>query len=307
MEGAGLPTSFLITFDHAFRDDAIDTALRVLLVLVLALAGVWLLQRIINPVIRVGIREQMAGEPEIEVAKRIETLSHVIYRTALIVVLIIVVVTLLPEFGVNPAPMIAGLGLVGLAVGFGAQNLVKDVINGVFILAENQYGKNDVVTVAGVTGLVEDISLRRTVLRDLDGTVHFIPHSQVGVASNWTKGFSRVNLNVAVAYESDLDRVIEVIDRVGKEMAEDAAFAGKIKDPPHVLRVDSFGESGIELKVVGDTAPIEQWAVMGELRLRLKKAFDAEGIAMPPSLRAMQVVTAAALARDEASRRPAGE
>lgn len=180
----------LITFDDGFRDDAIDTALRVLLVLVVAFVGVWLLQRVINPVIRVAIREQMGGEPEIEVSKRIETLSHVIYRTALVVVLLIVIVTTLPEFGVNVAPLIAGLGLAGLAVGFGAQNVVRDVINGVFILVENQYGKNDVVTIAGVTGLVEDINLRRTTLRDLDGTVHFVPHSQVEVASNWTKGFS---------------------------------------------------------------------------------------------------------------------
>jgi small conductance mechanosensitive channel len=166
------------------------------------------------------------------------------------------------------------------------------VINGVFILVENQYGKNDVVTIGGVTGLVEDINLRRTTLRDLDGTVHFVPHSQVEVASNWTKGYSRVNLDVAVTYESDLDRVIEVINGVGRELAADPAFAARIKEPPHVLRVDGFIDGGINLKVVGDTAPIEQWTVMGELRLRLKRAFDAEGIAMPSSVRALQMATA---------------
>ncbi|HEY7466940.1 MAG TPA: mechanosensitive ion channel family protein [Dehalococcoidia bacterium] len=301
-EGSALHLSLLITFDDNFRDDAIDAALRVLLVLAVALVGVWLLQRIIGPVIRVAIREQMAGEPEIEVAKRIETLTDVIYRTALVVVLLIVVVTTLPEFGINVAPLIAGLGLVGLAVGFGAQNLVKDVINGLFILVENQYGRNDVVTIAGVTGLVEDINLRRTTLRDLDGTVHFVPHSQVEVASNWTKGYSRVNLDVAVTYESDLDRVIEVINRVGRELAEDPAFAARIKQAPHVLRVDSFTDGGISLKVIGDTAPIEQWTVMGELRLRLKRAFDAEGIAMPSSLKALQMATAAAAAQPEQRR-----
>ncbi|HWC28890.1 MAG TPA: mechanosensitive ion channel family protein [Dehalococcoidia bacterium] len=290
----------LITFDDAFRDDAIDSTLRVLLVLVVAFVGVWLLQRLINPLIRVAIREQMSTEPEIEVTKRIETLSLVIYRTALVAVLLIVVVTTLPEFGINVAPMVAGLGLVGLAVGFGAQGLVKDIINGGFILIENQYGRNDVVTIAGVTGLVEDINLRRTILRDLDGTVHFVSHSQIGVASNWTKGFSRVNLNIAIAYEADIDRAIEVINRVGKELAEEEAFVEKIKVPPHVLRVDALSDTGIELKVVGDTAPIEQWTVMGELRLRLKKAFDAEGIVMPSAARAMQMATAAALAQDAA-------
>jgi small-conductance mechanosensitive channel len=279
----------------------------VLLVLVVALVGVWLLQRILNPVIRVAIREQMASQPQVEVTKRIETLSLVIYRTALVAVLLIVIVTILPEFGVNVAPMIAGLGLAGLAVGFGAQNLVRDVINGSFILIENQYGRNDVVTIGGVTGLVEDINLRRTVLRDLDGTVHFVPHSQVAVASNWTKGFSRVNLNVSVAYESDLERVIEVINRVGQEMAEDPAYTGKIMNPPHVLRVDGFGASGIDIKIIGDTAPIEQWQVMGDLRLRLKKAFDAEGIVIPYPQRVLHVQDGAALAREGERSRQEGE
>ena len=240
-----------------------------------------LLQRLINPVLRVAIKEQMAHEPEVEVKKRIDTLSHVIYRTTVAVVSVLVVITLLPEFGVNAAPLIAGLGLVGLAVGFGAQNLVRDVINGIFILVENQYGKGDVVEAANITGLVEDLNLRRTVMRDLDGTVHFIPHSQITTVSNLTKGFSRVNLNVAVAYESDLDHVIKVIDRVGVELSEDPAFAHLIKDAPHVLRVDNLGESSIEVKIIGETAPIEQWAVMGELRLRLKRAFDEEGIVIP--------------------------
>lgn len=116
-----------------------------------------------------------------------------------------------------------------------------------------------------------------------------------------------MNMNIAVAYESDLDRVIEVINRVGREMAEDAAFAGKIKDPPHVLRVDRFGDTGVELKIIGDTAPIEQWTVMGELRLRLKKAFDAEGIVMPSTARAAQMAAAAALSQEAAKRGQTGE
>jgi moderate conductance mechanosensitive channel len=231
--------------------------------------------------VRVAIREQMLKEPEIEVEKRISTLSHVIYRTLLVVVLAVVVVTILPEFGINAAALIAGLGLFGLAVGFGAQNLVKDVINGTFILVENQYGVGDVVTVGSITGVVEDLNLRRTILRDLDGVVHSVGHGQVDTTSNWTKSFSRVNLNVRVAYSSNLDHVIQVINRVGEEVAEDPRFKGKITDAPHVLRVDDFGESAIELKIIGETAPIEQWDIMGELRLRLKKAFDAEGIEMP--------------------------
>jgi moderate conductance mechanosensitive channel len=243
--------------------------------------GVTLLRRLIDPVLRISIREQMGGEPELEVRKRIETLSHVVYRTAVAVVAVLVVVMVLPQFGVDVAPLIAGLGLVGLAVGFGAQNLVKDVINGMFILVENQYGRGDVVEIAGISGLVEDINLRRTILRDLDGTVHFVPHSQILVASNLTKGYSRVNLNVRIAYETDVDHAIEVVNRIGLEMSKEAEYEGKIKDPPHVLRVDALTDSAIELKVTGETAPIEQWDIMGELRRRLKLAFDKEGILIP--------------------------
>lgn len=249
--------------------------------MVAALVVVWLLQRAINPIIRIAIREQMENEPEIEITKRIATLSQVVYRTLTFLIFAVALVTVLPEFGINAAALIAGLGLFGLAVGFGAQSLVKDVINGTFILVENQYGVGDVVTVASITGVVEDLNLRRTVLRDLDGTVHSISHGIIDTTSNWTKSYSRVNLNVRVAYDADLDHAIQVVNRVGKELAEDPEYSSRIIDPPHVLRVDALGESSIELKVIGDTAPIEQWGIMGELRLRLKKAFDAEGIHMP--------------------------
>jgi moderate conductance mechanosensitive channel len=253
---------------------------------------------VINPLIRVAVREQMKTEPEEEILQRIETLSHVLYRTALMLVVVLVGIMILTEVGLNVAPLIAGLGLVGLAVGFGAQSLVKDMINGIFILVDNQYSKGDVVTLAGMVGVVEDINLRRTVLRDLDGTVHFIPHSNIEVASNWTMEYSRINLNIGVAYESDLDHVIEVINRVGKELAEDPMYAQKFKTPPHVLRVDNFGDSSIDIKVIGDTLPLEQWALMGELRLRLKRVFDDEGIVIPYPQRTLHLDTAKALMGD---------
>lgn len=259
----------------------LQTGVRILVVFVLALVFLTVVRRVITPLVRVAVREQMAGDPEVEIVKRVDTLAHVIYRTMVIAVTVVAVVTVLPEFGLNAAPLVASLGLFGLAVGFGAQNLIKDMINGLFILMENQYGRGDVVTVAGISGLVEDLNLRRTVLRDLDGTVHFIPHSQVDKASNLTKGYSRVNLNVNVAYDSDLDRVFDVIDRVGQELAADPEFARLVLSPPKALRVDKLGESGIEIKVLGDTLPIEQWTVMGELRRRLKAAFEEEGIVIP--------------------------
>jgi small conductance mechanosensitive channel len=282
-----------VTIDwDAFAEYVLRVGGRTLLIIVVAFVGVTLLRRLIEPVLRVSIREQMSGEPEIEVRKRIETLSHVVYRTTVVAVALLVVVMVLPEFGVDVAPLIAGLGLVGLAVGFGAQNLVKDVINGVFILVENQYGRGDVVTIADISGLVEDINLRRTVLRDLDGTVHFVPHSQIAVASNLTKGYSRVNLNVRIAYEADVDHAIAVVNRVGLEMSREPEYEGKIKDPPHVLRVDDLSESAIELKIIGETAPIEQWDIMGQLRLRIKAAFDREGIVIPHPVPVAPIVTA---------------
>jgi small conductance mechanosensitive channel len=176
---------------------------------------------------------------------------------------------------------LAGLGVAGIAIGFGAQSLVRDLINGIFILLENQYGIGDVVTAAGISGLVEEVNLRRTILRDLDGIVHTIPNGEIRIASNFTKDYSRVNLNIPVAYGEDLDHVIAVINRIGKELAQDPAWQDLILKPPQVLRVDNFGDSGIEIKVLGDTRPIRQWDVMGELRRRLKKVFDEEGIEIP--------------------------
>jgi len=183
--------------------------------------------------------------------------------------------------GIPIAPVLAGFGIAGIALGFGAQYLIRDLIAGIFIILENQYRVGDVARVADIGGLVEDITLRKTVLRDLDGIVHHVPNGEIRVASNFTRGFSRVNLNVSVGYGTDLDHAISVINRVGKELAEDDKWREIIKSPPQVLRVDNLGDSGIDIKILGDVEPIRQWDVMGELRLRLKKAFDAEGIEIP--------------------------
>jgi moderate conductance mechanosensitive channel len=267
------------------RDELIETLLvegaRLLLIALIAFVIAFLVQRLITPFVRVAIREQMATEPAVEIEKRVSTLSHVIYRTTLVVIFIAALLMVLPVFGINVGPLVAGIGIVGLAIGFGAQNLVRDVINGIFILIENQYGKGDVVSIGGTAGLVEDMNLRRTVLRDLDGIVHFIPHGEIKTTSNLTKGFSRVNLDVPVAYGSDIDHVFEVIDRVGEELAEDPKFGPLIKEAPKALRLDDFGDSALIVKIVGATEPIEQWGVTGELRRRLKRAFDKEGIEIP--------------------------
>ena len=255
--------------------------LRIIIVIVAIYVGLRIFERVVGPTIGTAVSAQMEGQPQVEVDKRVDTLSHVIYRTVWFVAILVGLLTILPELGINISALLAGAGLIGLAVGFGAQSLVKDVISGLFILVENQYGKGDVVNIAGIGGLVDDVNLRRTLLRDLDGAVHTVPNGEISVASNLTRSWSRVNLIVAVSYGDDLDHVFEVINRVGKELAEDPEWAKDIIEAPKALGVENFGDSGIDIRILGDTQPIRQWDVMRQLRLRLKKAFDAEGIEIP--------------------------
>ncbi len=189
--------------------------------------------------------------------------------------------SILSVLNIPIAPVLAGFGIVGVAVGFGAQYLIRDLISGVFIIMENQYRVGDVARVANVSGLVEKITLRKTVLRDLDGIVHHIPNGEIKVASNFTKNYSRVNMNISVSYGTNLDHAILVVNRVGEELAREEYWRDIIISAPKVLRVDNLGDSGIDLKIMGDVKPIKQWEVMGELRLRLKNTFDAEGIEIP--------------------------
>jgi small conductance mechanosensitive channel len=252
-----------------------------IVVIVTVVAVVFLVFRAVVPhVVEATVRRQMAGRPEEETSKRATTLVNAVLRTAEVVLALVALLMVLPELSVNIGALLAGVGIAGIAIGFGAQTLVRDTLNGLFILIENQYGIGDVVTVAGVTGRVEEVNLRRTVLRDLDGVVHSVPNSEIRVASNYTRDWSGVNMNVTVAYDADLDKVTEVIDAVGRELAADKAYKSLIKKAPHVERVDAFKDSGVSLKVLGVTKPMRQWEVMGELRRRLKKAFDSEHIEM---------------------------
>jgi len=220
-------------------------------------------------------------ETEDEVKKRSDTLSRVLVGTIQVFIFFIAIFMILSELEIDITPILASAGVIGIAIGFGAQSLVKDLVAGVFIIIENHFRVGDVVRIADVAGVVESMNLRRTVLRDLDGIVHVVPNGEIRVASNFTKEWSRVNLNISVAYGENLDHVISVINRVGKELAEDPAWAPLILKAPQVLRVDNLGESGVEIKILGDTKPIRQWDVMGELRRRLKNAFDEAGIEIP--------------------------
>ena len=252
---------------------AILTLGTVLLILMTAL--------IVPRIIQTSVRNSKAEQSEEEAQKRANTLISVIGTTLQILFIIIYVLMVLSEFGLNITAILAGASVVGVALGFGAQSLVKDVLAGLFIIMENQYRKGDVVKIADTSGVVEEINLRRTILRDLDGVTHTVPNGEIRVASNYTKIWSRVNLNISVSYNTDLDFAIKVINQVGKEISEDPVWMSFIITPPKAIRVDQLGESGIDIKIVGETKPSRQWDVAGELRLRLKKAFDKEGIEIP--------------------------
>jgi moderate conductance mechanosensitive channel len=249
----------------------------IILAVILLLVTIQVVPELVNSL----IRNSKAEQTEEELTKRADTLTSVIVTTLEIAIIFIFFLMILSEVGTNIAAILTGAGVLGIAIGFGAQSLVKDVIAGLFIIMENQYRKGDVVKIADISGLVEEINLRRTILRDMDGITHVVPNGEIKVASNFTKLWSRVNLNISVSYGTDLDHAMTVINRVGKDLAEDPQWAPLILTPPKVLRVDNLGDSGVEIKILGETKPIKQWDVMGELRLRLKREFDKEGIEIP--------------------------
>ena len=234
----------------------------------------------IENLIRKTIRSNRFISAEAE-KKREDTLIAIFSETFGIGILVLAGLMILSEAGMDTAPLIAGAGIIGLAFGFGGQYLIKDLIAGFFIILENQYRIGDVVCFGDTCGLVEKINLRTTILRDLDGTVHHMPNGEIKVASNLSKFFARVNLNIGIAYNSDLEKVIRVVNKVGNQLAEDKNWKEMIIKPLQFLRVDDFVDSAIIIKILGETKPIKQWDVAGEFRKRLKIAFDKNGIEIP--------------------------
>jgi moderate conductance mechanosensitive channel len=213
--------------------------------------------------------------------KREDTLIRVFTTTFSITIASVGFLMIISELGLNIAPLLAGAGIVGVAIGFGGQYLIKDFITGLLIILENQYRVGDVVCIDKTCGVVEDINLRITVLRDLDGTVHHVPNGDIRVASNLSKTSANVNLDIGVAYSSNLDHVIKVVNEVGMKLAKDKDWKDFITEAPQFLRVDSFADSSIIIKIKGETVPLKQWSVTGELRKRLKESFDREKIEIP--------------------------
>lgn len=217
--------------------------------------------------------------------KREQTLSKMFQTSAAIVIWIFVLLIILRLFDINVAALATGAGLFGAIIGFGAQDSIRNILSGIFIIAENQYRIGDIVSllVAGkeVSGTVEDISIRITRLRDLDGNTHIIPNGSINVTSNLSFDFANVNIDVGVAYEADVDHVEKVINLVGKKLAEDEHWKQHIFEPIQFLRIDAFDDSSVRIKALGKVEPAKQWAVAGEYRRRLKKAFEKESIEIP--------------------------
>jgi small conductance mechanosensitive channel len=249
--------------------------------IVLAFVAAALVRYIVPHALRPAVERQMAGRPELEVRRRIDTLSGVIVRTAQAILITLALFTVLPEFGFDIRALLAGVSITSIAIGFGAQSLVRDTLNGIFILSENQYARGDIVTISGVTGTVEDVTLRRTLLRDVDGVVYSVPNGAVIVSANFTRDFAKVRVTIPVHASSDLPAVRRVADEVGLALAEDPEYGDRIMEAPRYLRVDSIDMAGVSVQVNGTVKPGSQWEIAGVLRARLLEAFQREGIKTP--------------------------
>jgi len=254
---------------------------RILGVVAVALLIDLAIHRIVPHALRLAIERQMKGASQEEIDQRSRTLSSVFTGTGRAMISVIALLTLLPLAGVNITAIVTGFGITGLALALGAQALVRDTINGTFLLVEDQYRKGDVVRIAEITGAVEEITLRRTLIRDQDGVLHSIPNGTISVVSNFTRDYAQVNLEVRVAYGEDLSRVAAVIDRVGRELASDAHYKPLISEAPRTARVESVGDAGVALTVSCRTRPAARWEAAAELRRRLIDAFVAEGVRVP--------------------------
>jgi moderate conductance mechanosensitive channel len=254
---------------------------------VLILAGAFIATRIIHksvPKLRdrfVRAMKRHADGPVVELEKRAATLGGIFGKTASVLIWVLAIVMALREAGFDIGPILAGAGVIGVAVGFGAQNLVRDVISGLFMLVENQIRVNDVAVINGTSGLVEEINLRTTVLRGLDGTVYVFPNGVITSLANMTREYSYYVFSLNVAYQEDTDRVVETLREVADRMMQEEEYRTRILEPLDVLGVDQFAPSSVVIKARIKTVPIEQWVVGREMNRRIKKRFDELGIVMP--------------------------
>lgn len=252
-------------------------AIRILAILVVAFVVLRFIRAFVP-----RLREHIAGRQEsIEDAKRIQTLLRVAHYLLTASTLAVAVLLVLGEVGISLAPILGAAGVVGIAVGFGAQTLVKDYVSGFLLLLENQIRVGDAVEISGKSGVVEEVTLRFIRLRDFGGNVHFIPNNTIGVITNSSLGFAYAVLDVGIAYGSDIEVSMQVMRDVDESMREDASFSGKILKPLEIAGVDQWADSSVMIKARIQVKPLEQWHVRREYLKRLKIAFDAKGVEIP--------------------------
>ncbi len=249
--------------------------------LVIIVVGALVLSRLLRVMVRRIAALQEKKLPSGIRAQKIRTMASVITSVGVFVIFFWAVLQALPLFGLNLGPLLASAGIAGLAIGFGAQTLVHDFINGFFILLENQYDIGDNVRIAGVKGTVEAMSLRHTLLRDEDGTVHFVPNSEIKIVSNTTRDWSQLTLRVTVAYSEPSDRIVKLLQEVGDEVRHDPAYAEDIVSDIQVPGIDRVGNGEAEYLMLVKTRPNKQYAVSRELRRRIKECFHMQNVQTP--------------------------
>ncbi|MDH4082268.1 MAG: mechanosensitive ion channel family protein [Nitrospira sp.] len=269
--------SYVTQFFERWVEWATTSGLRVLIIALMMVVGLAIVRRAMDRFQKV-YEGTLPSEAQV---KRATTLTHVIRDVARVVVLAMGGMMILSEVGVDLKPILAAAGLGGLAVGFGAQSLVKDVITGFFILLEDSIRVGDVVEIAGVGGVVEEVKLRTVTLRDLSGNVHVVPNGVIDKVKNMTKLYAFYLFEVGIAYREDVDEVMAVLRDIADELRQDPQFSEDILEPLEMLGVDQFADSAVIIKCRIKTRPIKQWRVGREMNRRIKKTFDAKGIEIP--------------------------
>ena len=269
----------LLRLVENWREDSIDflrhDAPKIIAILLVAFVLNRVLKLISN---RLAAYRQVQGLPTGVRSQQLRTLSGIVYSVGTFIIIFLAAMSILKLLGIDMGPLLASAGIVGLAVGFGAQTLVKDVINGFFILIENQFDVGDVIKVTGVQGTVEAMTLRRTILRDADGTVHTVPNSNITIVSNMTRDWTQLALHVSVDYKEDSDRVVRLLKEIGTDLRNDKGFANAIVADPDVPGIDKISNTEVDYLVLVKTRPGQQWAVSRELRRRIKACFQQQNI-----------------------------
>jgi small conductance mechanosensitive channel len=261
----------------AVRDWLLTSGLHIVIILLGGVVGYRSLR-----VLATRLESLIAGAaPTDEEVQRAKTLTRVVHSTALVAMATIAGLMILRELGLDITPLIAGAGVAGVALGLGAQTLVRDVIGGFLILLEDQFAVGDTIQVGDIGGAVEKMTLRATFLRDMEGTLHVIPNGEMRIVSNLTKNWSRAMVDLGVAYEEDIGRVVAALGKIGQDIYQDKELAPLLLEEPTVTGVEALGDWAVTVRIMVKTKPGKQWDVARELRRRVKESFEREGIEMP--------------------------